>query len=259
MARKSHNSFCLPRVRQSIKPFRLHFYPRLRSTNDHAATLRKKNQLFAPAIILTPHQIAGRGRGSNTWWSDSGTLTVTFVLPAEEHLAPHQIPLAAGLATRNAAAALSGDPSISLKWPNDVLYGGRKLAGLLCERIQGVDLIGIGLNINTDPANAPRHLRRRITSLMCICGRSFDLGDVLIALTSHLSTMLLRRTNHPFAAILHDYDRHHSLVGRKVEVSFANDEAPVRGRCEGLDSSGRLMVRKGRSLHRIIAGHVQTM
>src|SRR5947209_3185186 len=67
---RRHPTFSLPRLRESLKPFRLHFYPRLHSTNDHAAKLRKKNQLFAPAIILTAHQIAGRGRGSNTWWSD---------------------------------------------------------------------------------------------------------------------------------------------------------------------------------------------
>src|SRR5689334_12502800 len=76
----SDSSFDLSRLRSSIKPFRLHFFTRLRSTNDHAATLRKHKKLFAPAIVLTSHQLAGRGRGSNSWWSGDGSLTVTFVL-----------------------------------------------------------------------------------------------------------------------------------------------------------------------------------
>src|SRR5688500_14403447 len=128
---RSSSSFDLARLRTGLKPFRLYWFPRLRSTNDHAAVLRKRRELFAPAVVLTGNQLAGRGRGSNKWWSDGGVLTVTFAMPIEEHLAAYQIPLAAGLAVRNAAADLSRQDSISLKWPNDVLYEGRKLAGLL--------------------------------------------------------------------------------------------------------------------------------
>ena len=85
------SGFDLSRLRTQIKPFRLHWFPRLRSTNDHAAALRKRGELFAPAMVLTGCQLAGRGRGSHTWWSGPGCLTVTFVIPIEEHLAPHQV------------------------------------------------------------------------------------------------------------------------------------------------------------------------
>src|SRR5207248_8273542 len=131
----SGSAFELARLRRELKPFRLHFFPRLRSTSDHAAALRKRGKLFAPAVVLTANQTAGRGRGTNTWWSGPGSLTVTFVFPVEAHLAPHQIPLIAGLAVRDAVADLTGDTSISLKWPNDVVHDDRKLAGLLCERV----------------------------------------------------------------------------------------------------------------------------
>src|SRR2546423_15361258 len=103
------NSFSLPRLKKEIKPFRLHFFPRLRSTNDHAALLRKRGDLFAPAIVLTPNQIAGRGRGRDTWWSTEGALTVTFVLPIDHTRDPHQIPPIPALPERNATADLSGD------------------------------------------------------------------------------------------------------------------------------------------------------
>src|SRR4030095_15411074 len=98
-----------------------------------------------PAMVLTISQTAGRGRAGNRWFSDSGSITVTYALPVEENLLPHQLPLVAGLAVRNACTELTGNRDIQLKWPNDVIHGGRKLAGLLCERISGVDLVGIGL------------------------------------------------------------------------------------------------------------------
>src|SRR5438067_5204541 len=107
-------SFNLSLLRKHLRPFRLHWFPRLRSTNDHAAELRRRGKLFAPAMVLTSKQIAGRGRGSNSWWSSEGSLTVTFVFPVEEHLSPHQIPLVAGLAVRDAATELSGDESVAL-------------------------------------------------------------------------------------------------------------------------------------------------
>src|SRR4051795_6682011 len=98
MPDRGASSYSLDRLRAGLKPFRLHFFPTLRSTNDHAATLRKRGDLFAPAVVLTARQTAGRGRGTNTWFSAPGSLTVTFVLAEHETFAPHHLPLAAGLA-----------------------------------------------------------------------------------------------------------------------------------------------------------------
>jgi len=246
----------LSRLRVKLKPFRLYFFPRLRSTNDHAAALRKRGELFAPAIVLTPHQIAGRGRGSNRWFSRDGNLTVTFALPVEEHLSPLQLPLVAGLAVRNAAAQLTGNHQIELKWPNDVLYEGKKLAGLLCERLHKADLIGVGLNVNLDPADAPADLRQRLTSLFCIAGRRFDLNEVLITLSRTLHRTLGRRSEHPYPKLLEEYNQYHALTGRRIRIQSSLDEPPLEGACEGIDDIGRLLVRRGTTLHRVLAGTV---
>jgi BirA family biotin operon repressor/biotin-[acetyl-CoA-carboxylase] ligase len=246
----------LSRLRAELKPFRLHFFPRLRSTNDHAAALRKRGELFAPAIVLTSHQIAGRGRGANRWFSAGGSLTVTFILPVEEHLSPLQLPLVAGLAVRNAAAKLTGNHQIELKWPNDVLHEGRKLAGLLCERLHKADLIGVGLNVNLDPADAPADLRMKLTSLCCIAGRRFDLNEVLITLAQTLHRTLGRRSEHPYAKLLEEYNQYHALTGRRIQVQSTPGESPLAGTCEGIDNIGRLLVRRGQTLHRILAGTV---
>lgn len=250
------SSYKLQELREHLRPFRLHWFPRLRSTNDHAANLRKRGELFAPAIVLSGRQTAGRGRAGNTWWSGAGCLTVTFAMAIEEHLSVHQLPLVAGLAARNAAAELTSNAEIALKWPNDLVYNGRKLAGLLCERIHRVDLIGLGMNINVNPNAAPPPLRRRITSLAAIAGRTFGMNDALTVIARHLRQMLSRRNQQPFGAILQEYDQHHALIGKQVKVLGANGECTA-GECQGLDDMGRLVLRQGRQTHRVVTGHVE--
>jgi BirA family biotin operon repressor/biotin-[acetyl-CoA-carboxylase] ligase len=259
---ESNRRFRLAQLRSELKPFKLHFFPRLRSTNDHAALLRKRGKLFAPAIVLTSRQIAGRGRGTNTWWSAEGSLTVTFVFPVEEHLAPHQVPLLAGLAVRDAAAEMvesaAGD-SVALKWPNDVVHHGKKLAGLLCERVMKADLVGVGLNVNNDPRHAPAGLRERIVSLSKIAGRSIDMNDALIRVARHLHRALSRRGERLFTESLQRYDRFHVLEGRTIRVIEAGSPKAIRGRCLGLDQQGRLLLRVGNKTLPIIAGQVQML
>lgn len=251
------NSFDLARLRNGIKPFRLYWYPRLRSTNDYAADLRKRGDLFAPAVVLTGHQIAGRGRGRNTWWSGAGSLTVTFVLPIDEQVAPHQLPLLAGLAARNAAAELIGDDTIALKWPNDLLHDGKKLGGLLCERILKADLIGLGLNVNIAAKSLPRKLCERVTSLNWIDHKMHDMTDVLIALATHLHRTISRGGDRLFAEALREYDAYHALRGKTVSILAGNGEPPLKGRVEGLDEMGRLLLRSRSTLHHVISGQVQ--
>jgi BirA family transcriptional regulator, biotin operon repressor / biotin---[acetyl-CoA-carboxylase] ligase len=251
------SSFNLARLRAGIKPFRLNWFPRLRSTNDHAAELRRRGTLFAPAVVLAGRQLAGRGRGSNRWYSAGGSITVTFVFPVEEHLAAHHVPLLAGLAVRDAAAELAGDERVALKWPNDVLFDGRKLAGLLCERVSRVDLIGVGLNVNLDPKRAPAALRDRITSLAMVAGQPMDLTGALIAVATHLHRAMSRRGERMFAETLQRYDTHHALVGRKVSVVEAGSGTLVTGRCSGLDSIGRLVLHDRKSVRPIVAGQVR--
>jgi BirA family transcriptional regulator, biotin operon repressor / biotin---[acetyl-CoA-carboxylase] ligase len=242
---------------RGLKPWTLHWFTRLRSTNDHAAVLRKRRKLFAPAVILTGRQTAGRGRGSNRWWSDTGALTVTFVLAADEHLPAGELPLIAGLAVRDAAAELTGRREIELKWPNDVLFENLKLAGLLCERIDRIDLIGVGLNVNLLPSKAPPSLRGSLTSLLAISGREMDRNQTLLVVASHLRQAMLRRKREPFSHFLREYQRRHCLTGRKVQISSAGHEEAIAGRVEGVDGQARLLVREGAIMHRVVAGTVR--
>jgi BirA family transcriptional regulator, biotin operon repressor / biotin---[acetyl-CoA-carboxylase] ligase len=252
----SYPSYDLVKLRESVRPFKLIWSPRMRSTNDRAITLRKRNQLFAPTVVVTGHQTTGRGRGGVPWFSNQGSLTATFALPIHEALPPHHLPLVAGLAVRDAAAELSGVAGIELKWPNDLYYQGKKLAGLLCERVENVDLIGVGLNLNVRPTDAPLALRSKISSLAKIAGRNIEPNLALTTVAQHLSRTLARRQEQPFAAILADYNQHHILVRHRVVVTNADAET-IKGVCEGIDEDGRLLVKQGKILHRVVSGHVE--
>ena len=147
---------------------------------------------------------------------------------------------------------------MQLKWPNDILHAGCKLAGLLCERVHKADLIGVGLNVNLSPAAAPKGLRGQITSLWQTAQRRFDLTDVLITLARHLHPALARRGERFFSETLRRYDAHHALTGRRVTVSSLDDSRTLAGTVQGLDSHGRLILRdRAGRVHRVISGQVQ--
>ena len=235
-------------LRDALRPFRPHVYATLGSTNDEAARLRRAGDLFAPAAVLALEQTAGRGRGANVWHAPAGAVTVTFALPAGHAMPVHQLPLVGGVAVRRAVLDLG--LSADLKWPNDLQHDGLKLAGLLCERLEGVDLVGIGLNLTVDPADLPPEVRRRATSVYAATGRRVDLPTALAALSTHLAALLLRPDEVTFASVRQEYARHHALTGRRVKVG------DVEGDCEGIDPDGRLLVRDHETLHRLTSGTV---
>jgi BirA family biotin operon repressor/biotin-[acetyl-CoA-carboxylase] ligase len=252
------------RIGTAIKPMRLRFFPTLKSTNDHAVALRKRRQLFAPSLVLARRQTAGRGRGSHTWWSGPGSITATFVFRADMHLAAHHVPLIAGLAVRDAVASLLEDQQVQLKWPNDLVYCDRKLAGLLCERVGAIDLIGVGINVNLPGRPVPKLLARSAIWMEQIAARQIDLNQVVITVARSLHKALGRRAETPFGQILARYDRHHALLGRRISVSEDDGTPPLAGICEGLDSVGRLLLRPGKAapengLQRLITGTVRLL
>ena len=255
------NRYNLAALRERVRPLRLRWMPRCGSTNEVASRLRRAGALFAPALVLTGAQTAGRGRGGNVWWSNGGCITATLVLAAQPRFAPHQLPLIVGVALRRAVAELAGEPAIELKWPNDLLHRGQKLSGVLCARVAGADLIGIGLNVNLDPRDAPAPLRATLTSLRGIAGRRLDKTVVLSDVVRRVYEVLSRRDAYPFGLVLREYDEHDALRGRRVTVTVHADREVVRGTCAGLDGAGRLLVReslrRGAPPRRIVAGHVQ--
>jgi BirA family biotin operon repressor/biotin-[acetyl-CoA-carboxylase] ligase len=244
----------LKHLRNRIRPLELRHAQTIVSTNDWAKQEVESEQQQASALFIADTQSAGRGRGTNTWWSAHGNVTATFVLTQNPQLPFGLVPLLTGLAVRNALVQLTGIERIGLKWPNDLVIDGRKVGGLLCERLQKVDLIGIGLNVNAGGDEAPAELREQLTSLRELARHAWELTDVICEVSHSVTRMLSLETANAACEMLKEYAQHHWPTGKNVEM-IDTDRAPrIEGRCEGVDPHGRLLVRNERGLHSLLTG-----
>jgi BirA family biotin operon repressor/biotin-[acetyl-CoA-carboxylase] ligase len=226
------------------------------STNDDAFAAAATG---APdgAVFVSDAQRAGRGRRGNTWLSVSGEGLLFSVLlrrrfPAE---AVGLVPLATGLAVRATVARRIAAPDMApaVKWPNDVLAGGRKLAGILVEsRVRGqevpVTVIGVGLNLG----RLPEEITPFATSLALLGvpddGREALLRGMLDELSVRLRDL---GTAGGGVRVVEELRRFDALRGARLSVGG------VTGVAAGIDPTGSLLITDERGeLHRLRSGHV---
>ncbi|MCE9589750.1 MAG: biotin--[acetyl-CoA-carboxylase] ligase [Planctomycetes bacterium] len=228
-------------------------YGTLRSTNSRAAAIAAQKKLPGSWAVLATRQTAGRGRGANQWFSGSGSLTATFALPAHEERSPGELTLRSGLAVRRALSQYIDADRLTIKWPNDVLADGKKLCGILCERVGQTDLVGVGVNIAGDFTMAPAEVKRRATSLATLIGKPRRENptaiDVFIGVALALRDVWESGDWHA------ELSRVHALTGKRIGVSVPGGDV-LRGVCTGIDRAGRLLLEEGGTIHRIDAGSV---
>jgi BirA family biotin operon repressor/biotin-[acetyl-CoA-carboxylase] ligase len=192
------------------------------STNDRA---RELAQAGAPhgTLVTAREQTAGRGRQGRAWTAPAGTSLLASLVLRD---APPLLPLAAAVAV----ADLAGHEA-SIKWPNDVLLDGRKLAGILVEGRpqEGWAVLGIGINVALRVGDLPAELRDRASTLGL---QPADVDAVLGRLLARLEGTLAL----PPDALLAAWRRRDALLGRPV--SWAGGH----GTGAGVDQDGRLLV-----------------
>jgi BirA family biotin operon repressor/biotin-[acetyl-CoA-carboxylase] ligase len=139
------------------------------------------------AVVATDEQTAGRGRLGRVWLAQPGTSLLFSVnlRPAVETPRLPELSVVAGAATADAIRRLTGlEPEIKL--PNDLLLGGRKLAGILAEARDERVVLGIGINVNTAPEDLPKDVDLTPTSLLAELGRPVDRAELLAAVLAEL-------------------------------------------------------------------------
>lgn len=199
------------------------------------------------AVLATTDQPAGRGRLDRVWSAPAGaSLAVSVFVRFERGLAPDSrrlgwLPLLAGVAMTRAVRGL-GVAGAGLKWPNDVLVDGRKLAGLLTELTPHGVVVGAGLNLSMTVEQLPVPTA---TSL-AIEGADQDAGLADRALAAYLRELFdlvaqWRAVSSP-AALRPVVERHLQTLGSAVRVDQPGLPT-LRGVAEGLDDDGRLLVR----------------
>jgi BirA family biotin operon repressor/biotin-[acetyl-CoA-carboxylase] ligase len=220
----------------------VHRFARVASTMDEARRLITETQ--APALwVVADEQTGGRGRHGRVWSSPAGNLYATLALraPCEPASAP-QLGFVAGVALHAAVTSTTGleAPQLALKWPNDLLLDGAKLAGLLCEAttLQGdiCVLIGFGLNI----AHAPDGTPYPATTLSRAIHSPPARDDLLAALIAQWAQWRAVWLGEGFAAIRARWlERAHGVGGT---VTVRPPSGSVTGTMRGLDADGRLLL-----------------
>jgi len=248
---------------ERLGPFasRLRHVASVGSTNDIAAALAASGAAEGTAVVAD-QQTAGRGRRGHTWFSPPGSgLYVSVVLrPGGADDAARAITLltlTAGVAVAEGVRAASGLPA-AIKWPNDLLVERRKLAGILAEAVaspHGVQAVVLGYGINVRTSAYPPELASRATSIEAELGRPVDRGLVLAETLAALAARYADLAAGRFDAILGAW-RAMAPSSRGATVEWATPDGPRRGRTDGIDDDGALLVRTDAGLERIIAGEL---
>ena len=227
----------------------------LGSTNAEALTLARAGER-GPLWITARSQSAGRGRRGSAWVSVPGNLFATLLMiePSPPAQAP-QLSFVAALALHDAVAECAPPlgPALALKWPNDLLLGGAKLAGILIESENEPAFsvaIGIGVNCAAHPSGTPFPATDLATA-----GVLASPEAIFAALASAMQRRLAQwRGGDGFAAIRADWLKRAAGLGEPIRVRLPERE--FSGRFEGLDETGRLLVQSASGLTTVTAGEV---
>ncbi len=214
------------------------------STNQIAATNPRDRR-----VVVTNHQYSGRGRLDRVWETPAGQ-ALTFSAVVDPQLPDADwpwVPLLSGVFVATALAELGVEAS--LKWPNDVLVAGQKVAGILVERVAGpLAIIGIGINVHQE------HLPVPAATSLARLGIDVDRGDLLRSIVTKLEALPLD-AGHGLGDLREAYRRLCSTVGREVEVHLP-DGSVQAGTAVEVDDRGCLMVDKDGRVMQVGAGDV---
>lgn len=170
------------------------------------------------AVAVTEHQTAGRGRVGRRWEDAPGTaLLLSLLLRPPDTAGAPQLSLVCALAVAECVEATTGLEA-RVRWPNDVLVGGRKVAGILLEGHEDAVVCGIGVNVSQTEAALPRDARTPAASLRTLTGREQDRAALLVLLLERLESRYDTWLAGGLAPMLPELDRRNVLRGREVRV-----------------------------------------
>ena len=187
-------------------------YETLPSTNDACRRLLAEGK--RECLVLAAAQSGGRGRQGRSFYSPPGGLYMSVAMPA----APDELALTcrAAVAAAEAVERVTG-LQCGVKWVNDLYYKGKKVCGILAERVGGSAIIGIGVNLI--PAPLPPELRERVGFLDC--------GDVREALAAEIARRLLQR-NASDLRFMDEYRRRSVVLGKELQCTVGERSFSAR-------------------------------
>jgi BirA family biotin operon repressor/biotin-[acetyl-CoA-carboxylase] ligase len=236
----------------------LHHFEVIGSTNDHARELAEEGAGHGE-VVIAESQTGGRGRRGRPWSSPPGrNVYLSAILRPD--LPPSRAPELTLLTSVAICDALrQADVPAEIKWPNDLLVHGRKIAGILTELASEPEkvhwvVVGVGINVNATEADFPDDLKAIATSVRIERGAPAPRALFVAACLTALEGWLDRHAEEGFAPIREAWRARSGTLGRDVTVKTGAQD--VTGRAEDIDEAGALLVRTERGLERILSGDV---
>jgi len=235
------------------------YYESISSTNDRAVAAASEANVRLPLLIVADAQTAGRGRGSNRWWTGAGSLAFSLLIGPEtgrtvETRLSVLVSLAAGVALVDALAPLVPGHEIGICWPNDVMLDGRKLAGILIEVLpDGKQVIGVGVNANNTAADAPEDVRGRVATLRDATGKMHDTTELLISILNRLEEQLGELAHSPERIATRTNEL---CLQRGMILEVRQGERALLGECLGIASDGALVLQANDGRQNVYSGMV---
>lgn len=230
------------------------------STNDIIEKLARDG-VKEGVVVFAESQTKGRGRLGRKWISPArkGLWFSLLLRPKLRPQAVTQLTIASVTALVRAIHSQTG-LTAEIKWPNDVLVRGRKVAGVLTEMQAETDAVkyvtlGVGVNVNLVAGEFPSDLRRVATSLRAETDETLDRAELAVAILRELDRDYARICAGQFEAVADEWEELCKTIGRGVAIQIGDRR--IQGRAESLDSDGALLLRTqhGR-LERIVGGDV---
>lgn len=245
----------VPHLRTSWLIPSYHHYRRIGSTNDQALLLAAQGAEHG-TVVVAEEQTKGRGRMQRSWFSPAGSgiyLSVILRSPVPVQEAP-QSAMVVGLALVKVLREHYGLQA-TLKWPNDVLIRGKKVAGILADmqsdqehtRLIG---IGIGINVNHGGIHPAEPFRYPATSLALELGAPVKRRDVLLGLIHRFETEYEFFMTNGFAAMLPEFEEASAILGKQLRIQSGKEE--LLGKALGFTPEGALRLLRGDGKEEII-------
>lgn len=236
------------------------YYKTIGSTNDEAKIMASAGKP-AGTIVLAEKQTCGRGRMAREWFSPSSSgIWLSIIL--RPRILPKDAPkftLLAAVAVNQAIVNCTGLPT-GIKWPNDIMFQDKKIAGILTEMNAEMDavnfiILGIGINVNIQNADLPADLQSLASSLSILTGYSISRVKLLAEILLQLEILCEEACSDGFVRILNQWRQMAITLGQLVDVTSI--ERKFCGRAVDIDDNGVLLVETENGRELVLAGDVK--
>ncbi len=218
------------------------------STNAYLKEKIRSGEIFSDTALLALAQEKGRGRLSRAWHSERGK-SLTMSLALKSPLSP-ALTLLCALGVYEVLSEIRKENNLQIKWPNDIISNGKKLCGILTERVGDFTVIGIGLNVNNE--SFPTEISQKATSLYILSGKSFDINALWVKIAESVKKTL---AEYDFTLCDEARNKYKSLcVNLGKEAQFG--EPLKKGIAEDILSTGELLVHTEWGYEKISFGDV---